>query len=83
MEATNMSTLDTRTEDERQADAELATMVRLETRSQTFRRAGLESELAEAAAAGDAQLARAIRREIDTCDLALVTLAAGRLPRVL
>lgn len=72
--------LDSRTESEKSADAELAAMVRLERRSQELRRAGLESELAEAAAAGDAQWMRAARAELGRCDMALVTLAAGRLP---
>jgi hypothetical protein len=74
------NTLDTRTESEKSTDAELATLVRLERRSQEYRRQELAAELAEASAAGDERWVRAARAELGRCDLALLTLAAGRLP---
>jgi hypothetical protein len=80
----NMSKLDTRTQEERQADAELATMVKLETRSYTLRRQALESELAELHWDGTpgyvARDVKVCRRLIAECDKALMVLASGRLP---
>lgn len=74
------STLDSRTAEEKQMDAELATMVALETKRQLTRRASLESEHCDAIYNRDLPLARAIRSELNQVDRALMALSAGRLP---
>jgi hypothetical protein len=80
----NMSKLDSRTEEEKQADAELACMVKEATRSYTLRREALESEYAQATQEANnphaVQEARYVRKLIAECDKALMTLQAGRLP---
>jgi hypothetical protein len=80
----HMSKLDSRTEEEKQADAELATMVKLETRSYTLRRQALESEYAQATQEANnphaVQEACYVRKLIAECDRALMALQAGRLP---
>ncbi len=81
-----MNKLDSRTEEEKQADTEHETMVKLETRSWESRRAVLESELAEldssACEADGLDIpTRSVLREIARCDRALMELAAHRLPR--
>lgn len=74
---TNKS-LDSRTAEEIQADAELATMVKLSTPSWENRRKELESDLASASK--DGQVAKWLRKEIGRCDRALMELGSGRLP---
>lgn len=63
--------------------AELATLIRIETRSQKLRLAALESEYADLYAHGEESTGRGrfVREEIKRCDRALMELAAGRLPR--
>lgn len=74
---TNKQPLDSRSDSEKQADAELTTMVKLETRSWDFRRKDLESDFATAQTDG---MRKWLRKEIGRCDLALLELGAGRLP---
>jgi hypothetical protein len=74
-----MSKLDSRTEDEKQSDAEHECMVALETRSWRMRRDALESQMVHEE---EYVIRRAIRRDIGACDRALMELAAGRLPEV-
>lgn len=72
----------TMTKTEARNAAELACLIRLETRSQTLRRAALESEFAAAhLGERDEKLVAAIRNEIGRCDRRLMELKAGRLPR--
>ena len=61
------------------ATAELATLIRLETRSQELRRAALESEFAQANRSNLLEVG-AIRAELKRVDSALMEIAAGRLP---
>lgn len=71
--------LDSRTEDEKQADEEHATMVAMETNYYRNRRRELEHDMTTET---DERVIRYLRRAIAETDRALMELAANRLPRI-